>query len=298
MRFIEYIRLSEEYVDTYNYVGAEYAGSKFLKGPSEIFVNPTMKEIKSAAEQPGIPGFIRFIADYEYKNLYVFKAGVFHENVHSFLQSRDGTKISNIRKVGETSVWAVARFYKGKLTYDSSDSCRGKIPILLNKKIKDDWTAKWFGEPLLTTLKRDAGIISEEYVGSVIGNRGFMFKGGQTEVFMNPTLKEMKDASKASKGIPDHVRFIADFKNKNLFVFKADTFHVDVDSFLREKGIELGGHRTDTVWCVGNITKGKLDYVSTDNTYENASVMKMDDTWTSKWFNTPLLQSIRKEEGW
>jgi hypothetical protein len=91
MKFLTYIqRLSEEYVDTYVYKGTEYPSGGFLKGPVEIFVNPTRKEIKSAAEQPGLPGFVRFIADYKNKNLYVFKAGVFHGNVHGFLESSGG----------------------------------------------------------------------------------------------------------------------------------------------------------------------------------------------------------------
>jgi hypothetical protein len=137
--------------------------------------------------------------------------------------------------------------------------------------------------------------LQEEYIGSIEGvGFGPTFKGGHAEIFMNPTNKEIRDAANQSSGPwKNMVRFIADFTNKDLYVFKADTLHVNVEQELKSMGkMENGELNWNTIWAVAEVKSGKLSYYSSDNLHYTSHVLTMDDAWTSKWFIKPIIKAF------
>ena len=137
--------------------------------------------------------------------------------------------------------------------------------------------------------------INEKYVGSTVGAKSYMFSGGTTEIFVNPSNKEIRDAAWVGNMKGD-VRFIADYKHKNLYVFKADTFHVDVSNYLeKEEGISTVDWY-NSIWGVANVVGGKLKFDSSDTLGNSNEIVHKDglkDNWTTKWFTEPLLQSAK-----
>jgi len=141
-------------------------------------------------------------------------------------------------------------------------------------------------------------IINEEYVGSVKGE--FVtdtFIGGQSEVFKNPSLKEMREAATSGQSHwKGFVRFIADFKNQNLYVFKADTLHIDVAKMLKkEENVDLLQTLNETcLWGVAELVRGKLEYRGSDTAQEQAinviynNTKQIGDKWTTRWFSKPF----------
>lgn len=61
-------------------------------------------------------------------------------------------------------------------------------------------------------------MLLEKYLMGFIKNRHMQ------DVFVNPTKKELKEVLKANY---NHCRFIADAKNKNIYVFSTDNYHRD-----------------------------------------------------------------------
>jgi hypothetical protein len=145
--------------------------------------------------------------------------------------------------------------------------------------------------------------LDEEYVGSVDGDKGWKFSGGYTEIFKNPTPKEMVDAANASKSFKGLVRFIIDYKKKNIFVFKGDTFHVDVFDFLKKEG-EISNSdwcsrlSMDMIWASGYVDSGKIRYDSSDsyNYFKQwfSEIPDKNDSWTKRWFGIPFFENYKK----
>lgn len=144
--------------------------------------------------------------------------------------------------------------------------------------------------------------LEEEYVGTTTGTKvTFKFLGGSTEIFVNPSNKEIRDAMNAGSDFwKGKVRFIADFANKDLYVFKADTLHDDVDLYLRSEGklkgtIAKSEPTTKTIWGVASKgTSGKLLYVGSDTLGSKDKVLELNDEWTSKWFDEPIIQAYKR----
>lgn len=59
------------------------------------------------------------------------------------------------------------------------------------------------------------------------------YSGNYVEVFVNPTLKEIREAVAASSR--GSVRFIADAVDKNLYVFPSDALHLDAASEINPR---------------------------------------------------------------
>jgi hypothetical protein len=145
--------------------------------------------------------------------------------------------------------------------------------------------------------------LQEKYITSVEGQSfGVTFDGGPTEIFVNPSNKEMREAASKSSGPwKGMVRFIADLTNKNLYVFKADTLHKDVEKVLVKERLINNAFDVgkDSIWAVAKLISGKLEFESSDsmsyNSFDDYLRLISDDKWTEKYFKPSLLQSIKSK---
>jgi len=133
MRFVQYLR--EEYA--------------FMADGATIFVNPSAKEIAELKDN-----YVRCIADFKHKNLYVFEHTTIHSQVFRKLESEgiitdwSWNDVKNQYCSLCTAKWMGGKrlkFYRsdtGVFYYD------GKLDDLLNSKwmqMSDDWLNPWFG---------------------------------------------------------------------------------------------------------------------------------------------------------
>lgn len=124
------------------------------------------------------------------------------------------------------------------------------------------------------------------------------FPGGDTEIFKNPSTKEMKEVSGTSGAFKGMVGFIADMKAKNLYIFQAGTFHIDVFNYLCTQN-EINSPREFCIWGVAEV-KNKLLFHDSDTIAENKDMIKsnIDDKWTEKYFTESLIKEVRKIASW
>lgn len=139
--------------------------------------------------------------------------------------------------------------------------------------------------------------LQEEYLLSAVSHKMGTF-GGSTEVFINPTVKEIQ--SVVSDSFTEYirperhnaVRFIADFDRKKLFVFKVSNFHSSVAKALLIKGFS----QKISFWGTAEFKNGKLWFLDSDR--ENTRRIKYDekyeDKWTEKWFPGGLIRQFKK----
>ena len=143
--------------------------------------------------------------------------------------------------------------------------------------------------------------LHEKYIASVTGDKMYDFMGGPTEVFVNPTNKEIRDAAEQGGEFKGLVRFNADYESKNIYVFKADTFHSDVSGYLNRVGKMKGDNLSSCIWGVAIPSGGKLKFMDSDTAAgpgrgnSSHGVYKMEDDWTVKWFGVPLFQALVKQ---
>lgn len=151
MKFQQY--LEEEYVGSFDASEKDKPLGKFTLGYTEIFKNPSMKEIKSAMETSpwfdNIKTAVRFICDFGFDNLYIFKPTTYHSNVANYLTKE---KILNNARPSGNIVWGEAELKNGKLVYLSSDANHNIPLIIKNFQGKDKWTEKWFKPSLVTSF--------------------------------------------------------------------------------------------------------------------------------------------------
>jgi hypothetical protein len=124
------------------------------------------------------------------------------------------------------------------------------------------------------------------------------FAGGYTEVFKNPTPKEMKSASDASGDLAGSVRFIADYIDKNLFVFKSSVFHEMCEKALKRDSLlsQESFPGWNAIWGAADLEHGHLVKLYADSSHKTDKIFKdktLDDKWTVKWFGMPLLPIIK-----
>jgi|WetSurMetagenome_2_1015567.scaffolds.fasta_scaffold01454_5 hypothetical protein len=119
------------------------------------------------------------------------------------------------------------------------------------------------------------------------------FSCGYTEVFKNPSSKEMREVSKLCwDWWPNRLRFIADLKKKNLFIFKADSFHDDVSQEL----VTIGEIKNPElcIRAVARVNASKLHFESIDEMERIKLFNNYNDTWTKKYFDEQLSLSCKR----
>jgi hypothetical protein len=112
----------------------------------EVFINPSKKEMKAAADHDDntMKPYVRFIADYEHKKLYIWRANCNHHVIDTGLE---------IDSTANNSIWGVAEVKEGRMNFLSSDDAAlSKTLPKFREKWKDDdeWTKSFFGKKLLT----------------------------------------------------------------------------------------------------------------------------------------------------
>jgi hypothetical protein len=113
----------------------------------EVFVNPSKKEMKDAAnsEFNTMKPYVRFIALYGKEKLYIWRANCNHHVIDTEL---------GLNTNSTNSLWGVAEFKNGILSFISSDDAAlsKSFPKFRDKwKNKDDWTKQFFGGKKLLT---------------------------------------------------------------------------------------------------------------------------------------------------
>lgn len=135
--------------------------------------------------------------------------------------------------------------------------------------------------------------LNEEYIGSFTAS-GFvgLIDEGYTEVFKNPSPKEIREVSEQYKDLKGHLRFFIDLKNKNLFIFKANVFHDEVLDYLHSKNLAGSGLYRGDAKVDGNKLK-LTSFAVSRSTFKNMK-SKWDDGWTTKYFIKPILDTVRE----
>lgn len=124
--------------------------------------------------------------------------------------------------------------------------------------------------------------LDEEYVTSFTAKiHSKNFEGGHTEIFKNPSKKEINDLIKSS-GI-NAIRYWADLPNQDLYVWKADTVHYMVFDQLRKEGIEIDGKAT--VQGTAVFKNGKLETADRDCKYYDYLHIRNDKGLSLKYLN-------------
>jgi hypothetical protein len=161
-----------------------------------------------------------------------------------------------------------------------------------------------FYKNLLNTYKKLKGyferynVLKEDYVDSMSIKREV--NTAYTEIFVNPTPKEMRS-------LGDAVRFIIDFNNKKFYVWNANILHEEIMSLLyKKKLLKTSDMNSKTFWKYyyggsGRVINNKIQEAYGTLDLENIEFgylggwIKSDQKWTNKWFEMSLMDLIMKE---
>ncbi len=121
-------------------------------------------------------------------------------------------------------------------------------------------------------------LLIEKYIGRCPGMGG-SYKSMSVEVFKNPSAKEMREVAEDGR-----LRFIADVRKKNLYVWRYDgSYHCDVD----EKYVK--GDYDEDIWGVMKHAGGKWIMTRSDtreyyiDNMENVDEFLKDFKWLKNY---------------
>ena len=299
MKFLNYIK--EEYV---NSIVVDWTGKKVR---AEIFVNPSPKEMQ-AAPGPGYGAdYVRFFVNFKTKRLYVWNANVIH---HEALELLYDMKLMPSMKLENPKWWntcfaGAGKIISNKIKYGAASDYLNDEPYLIRNsswlKSDDSWLNKWFTEPLIQSIKNDYSEVFKKYT-----NEEYAASGRGVEIFKDPTAKEILSIKEP------YIRFIADFKKKNLFVFSGGCLHNSALGILKKEGQveylysfpgdgdKAAGMVDSYALGTANVLRGgKLEFYRSDTgaawhyLWERKPFewMKMDDSWLNHWFTSPFIKS-------
>lgn len=269
MKFLKY--LQEEWIQK------KFVNIKGIVKPYsfEIIKNPTLNDLLQLRKQY-IKDFnepdhlFRWIGIAKEKSFYIFSSNLVHDEV------------AHLLKIKKNDKWAFGFAFIDK---------NGKL-----KEYNSDYN--WFENNNTFGFLKD--YLFEEYIlGHDFRDCGerARFPCGYTEIFKNPSSAEMREVAKLSKDFwPNKLRFIADLKRKNLFIFKAGIFHVDVSEKLREIG-EIK-HTGLCIWAVASVKGTKLHFEEADETGRFELFNNHNDSWTKKYFDEQLSLSCKRYWSW
>ena len=132
--------------------------------------------------------------------------------------------------------------------------------------------------------------LQEEFVTA---GRSTLFLAGRKtnsfDIFVNPSNKELQELRTSCRD--GYVRFIADFKNKKLYVWDSEFIHMEgLISLKDEPGLRNALENFDFLSTgVAKITGGKLEFIESDAAWVLVGKpwTTMDDKWLNKWFILP-----------
>jgi hypothetical protein len=118
------------------------------------------------------------------------------------------------------------------------------------------------------------------------------FNGGYTEIFENPSKKELKQIIDDS-GIKS-IRYFADLKTKTLYCWRAETVHYIAAEELRQNGINLSWYNILRGTAV--FENGKLRFAhGGDDAYDQMSFFDrdgLDRSWLYQWFDKSQIDNL------
>lgn len=111
--------------------------------------------------------------------------------------------------------------------------------------------------------------LTEVYITSFKAKQGasLSFTGGQTEVFRNPSNKELR--SIANPDEDNTIRFFVDLDKDCIYTWKASTVHFSVQKELEKEGI----HLRNWYQGVAEFKNGKIQEIDSDNIYWDMPVL-------------------------
>ena len=116
------------------------------------------------------------------------------------------------------------------------------------------------------------------------------YDGDSFEVFVNPSSKELRDASNNGK---DEVRFLADFQYKKLYIWHSDYTHADFLIDLPRK-YKIGDPEKVSMGLAA-LRGNKLEFTQPDGEAQVRGQIwpRMNDKWLSKWFIEPYVATYK-----
>lgn len=198
----------------------------------EIFKNPSIKELNEIKHMDTIRMFILSSE----KKVLAFKANKTHDNVASPLKlDRYDSKNPVLFFSGSVN----KRTGKIKPIYTQVEDVLTSLKrnLVKNKKValdfikavdKENWSwvnkyipnfNEWFETKNRPKIKKAISEINEEFKDNIR-----YFGKHSTEVFVNPTIKEIREIE--IKSTYDRIRFSADSENKKLYIWQVDAPHI------------------------------------------------------------------------
>jgi len=254
----EYLRkeeIKEEWADTVKITNSH---SKHKGETFEIFVNPTTKEINDLIYKYDD---LRYIIDAPTKKFYLFSSDLLHskaaEKLNIPYKYGDGIRMYGVilsPKSGEK----LKIYPYDKLSFNE---------FLRKNGEKIDWVWKYFEKP------KD---LNEEWADSFKPKK---FGDHKTqELFVNPTLKEINKVAILYKGIR-YIRFLANTKNKKLYVFSPSILHYEIAKNLK---LSTRPNETKDYWGTAKKEEGKWVFEGSDSHHK-----KPIPRFISKWIKIP-----------
>ena len=261
--------------------------------PAPVFINPTAKELKELGTD------IRFIIDFDNKRLITWSGyALLHDRVITALDKQENIKLGNIALGHSTSRSGKMRIFdfvfrcKNKARNAAAKDLSWLEPYFEN--IKDQWKS----------FNMDISILPEDYVCKVTGSH---WGNNQTgELFQNPTPKELRSFGKEAD-----VRFIINFKTKDIFVWPGNIVHYEVAVPLYNmklissiEAFGMGNNFGNGFWedhfaGIGELKGGKIEYTGYSDTYDDTPDLDgwigKDQKWLDKYFTEPFIKSVRKD---
>lgn len=257
-------------------------------GEYPVYVNPSAKELNQCRP------YIRWVVSFKNQKIWVWNGNdLVHWEIVKYLQDNNEIHFKDEEVLNEPKFWAeycagMGTFSGGKIKPSSlSDYFRGIIYAIQDMG-KDEipwkwwqqepsWLKRYFSVPLVDTMKKYYkeeldmfNDMDEEYVTSFEAkDLDLRFDGGYTEIFKNPSKKELIQLSKIDDGA---VRYFIDFKTGDIYVWKASTVHYFAQQQLQKEGHTL----RNFFQGVGIIKAGKIHEVDSDNPLWDVPIVLID----------------------
>lgn len=275
-----------------NYLQEEYETSiKVRNEQVPVFINPTRKEIDE------IKPSIRFIIDPLKRIIYTWNADLaLHDSMIKKLKLNKARFITLGQGKGNKDNFHI---------FDIVN--RGKLSREEYEKLDANWIKKIFSKISLSEWLHDGWVyglkgLSEEYVCSYqdIGHRNIL-------VFKNPVTSDFRDYVKnaPTSYSKEWIRFIANCKRKELWMFSSDTFHTQA-AFEIEKETGIYLRDNNSFYGLGKIKGNKIllstrdaenYYLLKNGMYEDLFDLLKDKLWkwSDKYFTGKTLSQWMSE---
>lgn len=308
----------EEFADTVRFNNNTY----------DIFVNPTMKEIKDAKK---IGLAVRYFVDLDDKKVYVFHEQLVHSKAIETLKKTDHNIITGVADIKDGKLISIhdpwelrilTDFVHGLLKKEERKDYLIKA-ITGAKRLKNiltsdlTWIDRYIKNFSIDVIEHFRKLnselingelddilnkkISESYSFKELLREEFVTADENFEIFVNPSPKEIRDAADGKR----EIRFIADNKNHKLYVFNVNLLHgIALGKIMRK---DYGHHmiRGTAIIANGKWSMDSSDFIEglmylTKGNDEAADKLKeilsFDTKWADKYIQiSDYMNRVRKK---